>query len=189
MQWDLFVSHASEDVAKAESLVHSLESRGLTCWIAPTSIPIGADYAEAIIEGIKSSRGMVILLSPEALESRNVIREVERAHFLNLPLLTVRLRETELSGSLEYFLASRQFVNGFPSIEERADEIAEAVAGVLPPTDHVLDTQTEAGTPSRGENHEHPRPTVDGSRGGPGRTSDRRCHDPGHSWRRHRWTR
>ncbi|MEM8706870.1 MAG: toll/interleukin-1 receptor domain-containing protein [Actinomycetota bacterium] len=131
MEWDVFVSHASANKAQADAVVDALTTRGLRCWIAPECIPIGADYANSIIEGIRASRGMVILLSSDSVESHNVIREVERAHHLKLPLLTIRLEDIQPWGSLEYFLASRQFVDAFPSVDQRSAAIADAVAGVL----------------------------------------------------------
>jgi hypothetical protein len=48
---DVFVSYASQDAAVANSIVESLESQGLKCWIAPRDVKPGAQYADAIRAG------------------------------------------------------------------------------------------------------------------------------------------
>ncbi len=131
MGTDAFVSHSSSDVAKATQIVDQLESKQLTCWIAPRNIALGSDYGSAIVDGIKSSKVMIVLLSKASVASKNVAKEVERAHALDIPLLTVRLEDVALSGSLEYFLASTQFVDGFPLTADRLEGIQHAVSGAL----------------------------------------------------------
>jgi hypothetical protein len=55
---DLFVCHATSDVARAASaLVRDLEKRGVSCWIAPRDIQAGQSWPSAIVAGIEPSRG------------------------------------------------------------------------------------------------------------------------------------
>ncbi len=133
MERDLFISHASADFDSAKLLADALEQRGLTCWIAPRDITVGEDYAESIIKGIRSCRSLITVLSAKSQASRNVIREVERAHALDLTLLTVRLENIEPSGSLEYFLASRQFIDAFNFRRSRAGQIASEIHEAIGP--------------------------------------------------------
>jgi hypothetical protein len=54
---------------------------------------------------------MVLVLSANSAASRQVAREVERADALHLPLVTIRLDGTELTGDLEYFLSNTQWLD------------------------------------------------------------------------------
>ena len=53
----MFVSYASLDAAVANSIVEDLESRGLTCRIAPRVVKPGAQYADAIVRAINEGEG------------------------------------------------------------------------------------------------------------------------------------
>ena len=48
----IFISHSSRYANEAEQLVSHLESRGLSCWLAPRDIPGASVYAEALVDGI-----------------------------------------------------------------------------------------------------------------------------------------
>jgi hypothetical protein len=74
-----FVSHASEDAAIAASITDYLERNGVSCWIAPSDVTPGRDYAAEILLGIETSATFVLVLSEHANESIFVKREVERA--------------------------------------------------------------------------------------------------------------
>ena len=57
MQYDVFISHSSADLAISEKLYEYLESNGIKCWIDSKNVT--GLYARSIIEGIKLSQIMV----------------------------------------------------------------------------------------------------------------------------------
>jgi hypothetical protein len=63
MAHDVFISYATDDRQVAEKVCVALEGDGIKCWIAPRDVPVGADYEEAIVDGIASSRILVLVLS------------------------------------------------------------------------------------------------------------------------------
>lgn len=63
-EYDVFMSHASEDVAYADPLVAELERRGLKVWYDRDRMGHGDAMIELINEGLRSSRCGVILASP-----------------------------------------------------------------------------------------------------------------------------
>jgi len=69
------------------------------------------EYGAAIIQGIESSRAMVLVLSEHSNDSHFVRKEVERAVSKAKPVLPVRIREVNPSGSLEFFISSAQWVD------------------------------------------------------------------------------
>ena len=78
MAHDIFICHASEDGAIANSLVTGLEKRGISCWVAPRDVMPGADYAQAIVAGISGAKALVLVFSENSNASPHVSREVER---------------------------------------------------------------------------------------------------------------
>jgi tetratricopeptide (TPR) repeat protein len=64
-QYDLFVSHASEDKAEAvEPLVAALEERRLRVWYDRQRIKLGDDFRRSMDRGLAGSRFSVVVLSP-----------------------------------------------------------------------------------------------------------------------------
>jgi hypothetical protein len=75
----VFISHATEDGAIAHRLADDLRRMGLTVWIAPESIRAGEGWVRAIERGLGESDVLVVLLTPAAVQSRWVNKEMEVA--------------------------------------------------------------------------------------------------------------
>lgn len=56
----------------------ALEEVGEPCWIAPRNMTPGADYPNEIVRAIRECRGQVVLITPSANESQDVLQEVQR---------------------------------------------------------------------------------------------------------------
>jgi hypothetical protein len=109
----LFISYCSEDSAWADRVCEALEGGGVTCWIAPRNVPPGEAWPAAIAKAIRTSSGLVLLLSAHTERSRQICREVELADRAGLPIITFRLEEVEPPRALEYFLTNLQWIDGF----------------------------------------------------------------------------
>lgn len=107
----IFISHSSKNAKVATELCEYLENNKHTCFIAPRDIRPGYDYASEIVDGVDSSNVMLLLLSIDSNNSPHVLREIERAVGLNIPILVYKLEEVTLSKSLEYFLITHQWIN------------------------------------------------------------------------------
>ncbi|HEV3286176.1 MAG TPA: TIR domain-containing protein, partial [Steroidobacteraceae bacterium] len=70
------------------------------------------------IDAISSARLMVLVFSSHSNSSPQVRREVERAVHKQLPVLPFRLEDIVPSKSLEYFLSSQHWLDGFPPPRE-----------------------------------------------------------------------
>jgi hypothetical protein len=114
MPRDVFVSYSVPDRDCAFELVAHLEAHGLSVWIAPRDISPAAEWAEEIIDAIASARLMVLVFSAHSNASPQVRREVERAIHKQVPVLPFRLEDIVPSKSLEYFLSSQHWLDGFP---------------------------------------------------------------------------
>jgi TIR domain-containing protein len=75
----VFISYSSKDEALATKLVESLEDAGLDAWYKKREIMPGDNWAEKIAQGLKESNAMVVLVTPDALESDAVQSNISYA--------------------------------------------------------------------------------------------------------------
>jgi len=70
-EWDVFISHASEDKESVALPLHNrLKAAGLRVWIDRFELKIGDSLREKIDEGLAGSRYGVVVLSPSFLAKR-----------------------------------------------------------------------------------------------------------------------
>ena len=68
-QYDVFVSHASDDKARfVEPLIAALCERGVRVWVDHEQIRIGDDFRRRIDDGLSRSRFGVVILSPHSFK-------------------------------------------------------------------------------------------------------------------------
>ena len=109
----VFVSYASQDAAIANSVVASLESQGLKCWIAPRDVVPGALYADEIVGAINEARVVVLVLSEHGATSPHVDKEIERASSKGRRIVVLRTDSAPLTRAFEYLwtIKSRPSLN------------------------------------------------------------------------------
>lgn len=73
---DIFISYSTKNQDIARDVRRYLETHGITCWMAPESIPAGSNYTKEIPYGILYSKIAVLILSEDALHSIWVNQEV-----------------------------------------------------------------------------------------------------------------
>ena len=128
MAHDVFVSYSHKDKPVADAVTASLESRGIRCWIAPRDITPGASWGEAIVDAIEGSRVMVIILSTSSIQSRQVIREVERSVAKGLIIIPFLIENVEMAGAMAYFLATEHWLDALtPPLEKHIEKLGDAV--------------------------------------------------------------
>jgi uncharacterized RDD family membrane protein YckC len=93
----IFISHASQDGQVAQSLAAALEAQGLRTWLASRDVSIGANYAAEIFQSLVNSDYLLVILSPNSIESAHVRREVSIAIDRKVPVLPV---STDATGEL-----------------------------------------------------------------------------------------
>lgn len=140
MPAQVFISYSSKDRTIANMLCALLEERGHRCWIAPRDIVPGTSWGEAIIDALKSSTVFVLVFSRHANESPQILREVERAVHLGLPILPFRIDDVMPERSLEYFMSVPHWFDALsPPVEDHVDKLADVVAMLIagPKTGYV----------------------------------------------------
>lgn len=125
-----FISHASDDAGLAQELCARLESHGVKCWIAPRDITPGKPYSSEIVHGIEATDALILLATPKAVDSANVLNELEQAHRLHKVLLTVMVGRPQITRQLSYYIARLHWIEASgTSVSGLADRLAQALEG------------------------------------------------------------
>ena len=153
---DTFVSYASHDAPAANSVVATLEKHGLKCWIAPRDVIPGAHYADGIMSAINTARVFVLILSDNALISKHVGKEVERASSKGVPIVALRMDTAALTPAFEYFVSESQWIEvGAGGIDAAAVKLVAAVrrhldsSGTADPRTQTIPTATRRNASNR----------------------------------------
>jgi TolB-like protein/Tfp pilus assembly protein PilF len=134
MAHDIFISYSSLDKETADMICSILEENGISCWMAPRNITPGVPFAEAIIDGIKSSKVFILIHSSNSNNSNQVIKEVDRAVHHGLSIINFRLEDIPLSKPLEYYLSDVHWLDAFtPPMEQHIHQICSVVQMFLKP--------------------------------------------------------
>lgn len=97
----IFVSHASQDREWCRCFVTTLRQAGLDVWYDEHDIQGGADWYNTIQQQLLARDCFLLILSPDAWNSKWVQRELELAHIKNKRILPVLHRPTQVTGFLE----------------------------------------------------------------------------------------
>jgi hypothetical protein len=75
----IFISHSSADEVFVRELREQLLSQGLQPWTSETEIQAGENWAERVSKALKDASAMVVVLSPDAVKSSWVTRDIDFA--------------------------------------------------------------------------------------------------------------
>ncbi len=132
MSQGVFICHSSKDKAVADAVCATLEQQGVRCWIAPRDIAPGAEWGEAIVSAIQSSRVMVLIFSASANESPQIRREVELAVHDNVVIVPMRIENVLPQKSLEYFIGAVHWLDAFDKpLGGYLESLVGVVKGIL----------------------------------------------------------
>lgn len=134
-EFDVFVSHASEDKAEvARPLVESLQDAGLKVWFDEQTLTLGDSLQERINAGLTNCRYGVVIFSPNFFAKEWPRRELEalgnREEFQKKVILPIwhKISAEEVTRS-SLTLGGRLAV----STDEGLDRVIEAIMRVVRP--------------------------------------------------------
>ncbi len=104
----VFISYSSKQYEIAKTVFDYLTRNGISCWMAPDSIPIGSDYQEEIPIALSNISSLILLLTKDVEESRWVKKEVGTAVGANKKILPIQLEPFELGQSFRFLLEGEQ---------------------------------------------------------------------------------
>ena len=71
--------YKSDEESYAKTVRKVLEDNGISCWMAPDSIPAGSNYMKQIPQAIDDCKVMIILISKKSQQSTWVKNEFSQA--------------------------------------------------------------------------------------------------------------
>lgn len=124
---DVFISYKAEEVDEANWVKSTLETNGISCWMAPACIPGGSSYATEIPQAIRQSKVFVLILSAKAQSSHWVSREVDLAINEGKIILPFMLENCALKDDFNFYLTNVQryaaYENKVAAIDKMLKEI------------------------------------------------------------------
>ena len=133
---DVFISYKAEEYAEALWVKTTLETNGISCWLAPGSIPGGSNYALEIPMAIRNCKAFVLLLSEKAQCSKWVPRELDQAINENKIIMPFMLENCALKDDFNFYLTNVQryaaYENKAAAMEKMIREIKAVVAASEP---------------------------------------------------------
>ena len=128
---DVFISFSSHDYDEALVIKGVLETNGITCWMAPESIPAGSDYTKEIPAAINSCRVFLLILSDNAQRSKWVPLELDRAYNTGKIILPFVIKNCALTDDFNFLLARTQRIDAYLKKSEALEMLVEEIQGIL----------------------------------------------------------
>ncbi|MBQ8682907.1 MAG: TIR domain-containing protein [Clostridia bacterium] len=149
---EVFISYKTEEFDEANWVRSTLEHNGISCWMAPMSIPGGSSYAVEIPQAIKGCKVFVLILSEKSQSSKWVPRELDQAINEGKIIMPFMLENCALKDDFNFYLTNVQRYNAYESkaatMEKMILEI-KAVLGQKPLVSTPAEEEPE--TPAAGE--------------------------------------
>jgi hypothetical protein len=98
MEKDIFISYSRRDQEFVTRLASDLDRQVAGAWFDQSTIQVGQKWHDEIMDGIRECKAFVLVLSPDAAESRYVREEVNKALELGKPIIPVLYRPGNWSG-------------------------------------------------------------------------------------------
>ena len=105
-QYDVFLSHSSQDKTVVRAIAERLRADGLRVWLDEWAIPYGGNIPAKIEEGLEQSRVLVFFMSAHAFGSDWATLENQTFRFRDpqnkdLRFIPLRLDDAPIKGSLK----------------------------------------------------------------------------------------
>ena len=106
----IFISYSRKDRKIADWIARQLTAGGFEVWIDRRDIPGGVAWADTIAAAITEAEAFIVMLSPNSIESRQVLRELEIATQNNVRIIPLLLRHIELPDPITKILEGLQHI-------------------------------------------------------------------------------
>ena len=124
---NVFISYSRKDMQLIDRLVRQLAAASVETWLDRNDIRGGDKWRGTIVRAIKAADAVLVALSPDAVASDNVRRELDIAEQADKPLLPVEIRPTTLSDDLTYQLIGLQTINLAADFDAGVGELLESL--------------------------------------------------------------
>ncbi|MCC8015598.1 MAG: toll/interleukin-1 receptor domain-containing protein [Eubacterium sp.] len=127
MKKDIFISYSSNDFDKVNNVKHILEINGISCWMAPQSIPTGSSYAKEIPVAIRNCKVFLLMITSKSQESQWVSKEVSLALSECKCVMPFVIEDCILTDMFNFFLTDIQRYYAFDLKSDSLRELIERI--------------------------------------------------------------
>jgi len=124
---DIFVSYSRHDQETVDRIVEAIKQAGMNVWIDREETRGGEESRVAIVEAIDNADALVLILSPNSVDSELVRKEVALAEGSNKDLVPVLLARVQLPAQLRYQLAGLQWIEYYQDPEAKLAELVKVL--------------------------------------------------------------
>ena len=131
VQKDVFISYKAEEFDDANWVKATLERNGISCWLAPASIPGGSSYAVEIPQAIRSCKVFVLMLSEKSQKSKWVPRELDQAINEGKTVMPFMLENCALQDDFNFYLTNVQRYAAYESKSKAIEKMIVEIKAIL----------------------------------------------------------
>lgn len=131
MSPDVFISYKSEEYDYAVRVRSELQRNGISCWMAPESLPGGSSYAAEIPKAIRDCRAFVLILTDAAQNSKWVPRELDRAINADKRIFPFLPEKMEFNDDIIFYLTNVQYYAAFENWDAELEHLTADVCEFL----------------------------------------------------------
>jgi adenylate cyclase len=110
---DVFISYSREDKDKVLALTEKLRAAGVPMWMDVGGIDAATIWSEEIVHALESAKVLLLMVTPAAVSSHNVAKEVVLTSERKGHILPVHLEPTQIPARFKYQLAGIQHIEYF----------------------------------------------------------------------------
>lgn len=132
---DVFISYKAEEFNDANWVKQTLETNGISCWMAPMSIPGGSNYAVEIPQAIRAANVFVLILSEKSQLSKWVPRELDQAINEGKTILPFMLENCPLRDDFNFYLSNVQRYAAYENKSVAIERMIHQIRAILNATE------------------------------------------------------
>ncbi len=124
MVTDVFMCYDEKHRPQMFQIRHALMQHGITTWVDQRDIKKGAQFEEAIQQGLENTDNLLYLITPESQKSVYCQQEIDTALRFNkriIPLLIEKVPDEEIREEIRYF----QYVDFTDNIDKNIEELSK----------------------------------------------------------------
>ena len=108
---EIFLSYSRHDQQFADTLTSGLTGHGLQVWVDTQDIQAGDAWRAAISLAIAQCDAFLVVLSPNCIASKNVVKELSIAESKNRHIIPIMFQSCEIPPEMDYQLAGLQWID------------------------------------------------------------------------------
>lgn len=128
---DVFISYASSEYSEADTVRSVLLTNGISCFMAPESIPGGSEYTKAIPKAIENCQVFVLILSDKSQKSKYVSDEVRLAFDGEKVVIPFAIEKCSLHEEFNFMIGRYQRIEAYQQKSYAMEKLVNNIKAVL----------------------------------------------------------